>query len=703
MAAITPEQIAAIGQAVGVAIAQAFQAQVVPVLKEALRGDSDRHTKMVDTKSFQRAVAYTKGTAAWRKFAKKTRSMAEQAYPGFGGRMLKAMEDAKNPIEVYPHPNNGIYVYSIKGKPDTEQCIMPGRSLGLSTNPQQWSAEDIGRQVKYYETFAADFDAVLVHLLDGEAETVHSNVTDSLAAWNRLRLTFDPKTKSHELVEYQRIMKPERAKSMATLLETIEAWEELWHKLPEGKLPDFDLLSGVLVGICPAGLEAHLQDKDISGYNEIKQEIIRKVNLHQVLHNKKGSNDMDVDALIASGTIDVNTIVANYLKGKGKGKSNEGPKGGLGKGGKGGNQFQQHWGWSDKGAKAKGKGKGGGQDGPDGGALGKNGKGKGKGAGGGVGPAVPTAPGIFQGYCSACWGWGHTAKYCPYGYGGGGKGLHQCEEERPPCTLPEQAEDDWGDWGGSDAGGLEHKGDEEPEREEINMGVLEPISSNLNNFPHLYGGTPQYVDGVHRPVFKRVAPRRWKPLDEVNGAKHFQQSDDPHPNCMCVSCDNLEVCSQNVAMNSVNKAGAPCKAPDRKIHLRAKADSGCGEHVLPPEQLPGIPIVKSPEEQTTYRTASGRVLLNGGQQSIKGLTSAGDRIAGRWQVAPGIKQPLLSLGKVTAHGHRVVLDDELPGGGYILHKSSGRRIPLEKRGNTYELDLYVDPPAPAPHFQRPAK
>ena len=56
-------------------------------------------------------------------------------------------------------------------------------------------------------------------------------------------------------------------------------------------------------------------------------------------------------------------------------------------------------------------------------------------------------------------------------------------------------------------------------------------------------------------------------------------------NAMSVQCDNLEVQSANVMMNAVTKAAAPCKVPEKKIHIRAKADSGCGEHVLPPDLL----------------------------------------------------------------------------------------------------------------------
>ena len=85
--------------------------------------------------------------------------------------------------------------------------------------------------------------------------------------------------------------------------------------------------------------------------------------------------------------------------------------------------------------------------------------------------------------------------------------------------------------------------------------------------------------------------------------------------------------------------------------------SGCGEHVLPPDALPGVPIQESPEVSTTYKTASGRVLANGGQQKVQGVTAEGNRVGVKWQVVPGLKQPLLSLGKLTANNHRVVLRD----------------------------------------------
>ena len=75
---------------------------------------------------------------------------------------------------------------------------------------------------------------------------------------------------------------------------------------------------------------------------------------------------------------------------------------------------------------------------------------------------------------------------------------------------------------------------------------------------------------------------------------------------------------------------------------------------------------------------------------VSGKTANGDRFTANWQAVPGLKQPLLSLGKLTGNGHRVVLDDALPGGGLVVHKATGKKFALQKVNNTYECELLVD-------------
>ena len=96
------------------------------------------------------------------------------------------------------------------------------------------------------------------------------------------------------------------------------------------------------------------------------------------------------------------------------------------------------------------------------------------------------------------------------------------------------------------------------------------------------------------------------------------------------------------------------------------------------------------------------MLLNGGTKTVTGKTKEGARFSINWQSVPGFKQPLLSLGKLAGNQHRIILDDDLPGGGVAIHKPTGKQIGLHKT-NTYEVDLLIDLPTPAAStFQRPA-
>ena len=44
----------------------------------------------------------------------------------------------------------------------------------------------------------------------------------------------------------------------------------------------------------------------------------------------------------------------------------------------------------------------------------------------------------------------------------------------------------------------------------------------------------------------------------------------------------------------------------------------------------------------------------------------------------GVTHPLASVGKLTGAGHRVVFDDDEPGGGYALHKATGKVMTFTK-------------------------
>ena len=56
-----------------------------------------------------------------------------------------------------------------------------------------------------------------------------------------------------------------------------------------------------------------------------------------------------------------------------------------------------------------------------------------------------------------------------------------------------------------------------------------------------------------------------------------------------------------------------------------------------------------------------------------------------------VHQPLVSVAKVCAAGHRVVFDDD-GDGSYILNKQSGLWTPIVKRNGVYKIDAWVLPP-----------
>ena len=139
----------------------------------------------------------------------------------------------------------------------------------------------------------------------------------------------------------------------------------------------------------------------------------------------------------------------------------------------------------------------------------------------------------------------------------------------------------------------------------------------------------------------------------------------------------------------------PVSRENNDEKIVAKLDSGCGDHVLPSQSLPQIEAVKGKEANTSYRTASGKVLANGGTKRVRAKAENGTKLHIEWQSVPGLTHPLMSIGKLATSGHRVTFDDDLPGGVEILHKASGRQIGRgRKHHNTYHLELKVSDRSP---------
>ena len=124
------------------------------------------------------------------------------------------------------------------------------------------------------------------------------------------------------------------------------------------------------------------------------------------------------------------------------------------------------------------------------------------------------------------------------------------------------------------------------------------------------------------------------------------------------------------------------------IKVEMTADTGAADTVFPTEWFPEFPAKESPESRAGvhYTAAGGKRLPNRGMKDLKVVTQDGVQRNLRVQLAD-IKKPLFSLGRSTAKGHKVILDDD--GGSYLLHKATGMKTPLRKSKGVYVLDVWV--------------
>ncbi len=302
-----------------------------------------------------------------------------------------------------------------------------------------------------------------------------------------------------------------------------------------------------------------------------------------------------------------------------------------------------------KGNYGKGKGKdsyqGKGYKGGQKGGFKGDGKGKGKG-GGKTGSATE-----FQGYCSYCGLWGHTQRYCERRDQdwNTGKGANNLENYAENAETEEKKgeEEGYGDLGGL---GLHNVMKDEPgaSRTWVPKCNARLPRSSSSSFTH-HCCNPPGIELKNR--FHKLQPVEEE--DENDYAELFHFQGDTEGN---------------------------------RVKLEVVADSGAADCVLPTHLLPEIPL--QPGKSVNYKAASGKILSSRGAKTILG-EAGGCKKKLEFQVAD-IHKPLASLRKIVRKGHRVVLDDGEPGGGYIMNKATGDKVELRVQNEVYVFDFWVD-------------
>ena len=142
------------------------------------------------------------------------------------------------------------------------------------------------------------------------------------------------------------------------------------------------------------------------------------------------------------------------------------------------------------------------------------------------------------------------------------------------------------------------------------------------------------------------------------------------------------------------------KEGDRHGHVKitCMADSAAADTVFPTAWFPEVPAQESEASKAgvEYTAANGKRLPNRGCKDLDVCTADGTMRKMRVQLAD-IHKPLFSIGRSTARGHRVVLDEG--GDSYIEHRGSGHRVPLRKEKGVFVFDLWVK--VPSEGFSRP--
>ena len=123
------------------------------------------------------------------------------------------------------------------------------------------------------------------------------------------------------------------------------------------------------------------------------------------------------------------------------------------------------------------------------------------------------------------------------------------------------------------------------------------------------------------------------------------------------------------------------------VKVTGAIDSGCVDHVFPPEVLPDIATEPSPMSKASkgYLSATSEPIPNMGQKRLKLKTREGHKRSMVIQVA-SVRKPLISTAKLNEAGNDVNLHSEKP---HILNKDIGQKTDLRRVGRSYLLDLWV--------------
>ena len=123
----------------------------------------------------------------------------------------------------------------------------------------------------------------------------------------------------------------------------------------------------------------------------------------------------------------------------------------------------------------------------------------------------------------------------------------------------------------------------------------------------------------------------------------------------------------------------------RKRRGRITIDSGAAESVMPPDEVPEIPIQESDghKKGLNYVAANGSKMPNLGEKKVRFNTKDGTSSGITFQITNS-RKPLASVSKIVKQGNSVTFS---PSGSFIQNVRTGRKIDIEEANGTYFIDV----------------
>ena len=125
--------------------------------------------------------------------------------------------------------------------------------------------------------------------------------------------------------------------------------------------------------------------------------------------------------------------------------------------------------------------------------------------------------------------------------------------------------------------------------------------------------------------------------------------------------------------------------------IKITADSGAVDHVASKKAFKGYPVSESPGSKVglNYVTANNSELPNEGQQRVLLLTGEGHRCSTTFQTCE-VNRPILSVARLTEHGHRVTFRED-GSGGQIKNTKTGQVAEFIRKDGAYVVTMWVAP------------